>query len=672
MSTSHSGLRVLSLILLASASALAQEPAAPARPRQSAAITITATATERGLRFAAVGPVRQTRLEVYDASGARVFDSDFLPGNVRDWAAPEQGDDRDGAYTCVLTARDLMGRFSVKQAAVLVEGGRAALSLGEAEPSGGVGASRGEAAGAATLSTHDGRDGAVTATAGDLTLRTGDILAGKDEERMRVTAEGRVGVGTDKPEATLDVAGEVRARDGFRFSDGSRLTISDAGALVRLSSDGTPLPGWGTRPETQAGALADTVVDGDLVFTNPGFPNYGRDIRLSDNLGGVRIYGAPSLSASPAGAAIQFFGNGHALFPGQAYVDAGAHNSAAVIFRSAPTGGTIAERMRVTSAGNVGIGTNDPQAKLHVNGTVNFTGLRTQATYVPNIIGGNSSNAVTAGILGATIGGGGHPDAANRVTDIFGTVGGGVGNRAGNNAGTTEDAYAATVSGGDTNTASGPSSTVGGGTLNHASGLHSTIPGGSDNRAQGLWSFAAGTYADSQHDGSFVWSDSTRWNIHTYFSSTAPNQFLINATGGVGIGTNAPGARLHVSGGAILLDNNQGLFLKNTSGAQKRALLGDPSNILRVGSGGSQGFDEIRFDVGSFGEAMAINASGNVGVGTISPQRKLHVSDAMRLQPIASPPASPASGDLYFDTSEALCVYVSGAWAKLAGPGACQ
>jgi hypothetical protein len=38
--------------------------------------------------------------------------------------------------------------------------------------------------------------------------------------------------------------------------------------------------------------------------------------------------------------------------PGQAFIDSGAHNDAAVVFRTAPTGGTITERMRINASGN--------------------------------------------------------------------------------------------------------------------------------------------------------------------------------------------------------------------------------------------------------------------------------------------------------------------------------
>src|SRR5204862_1845455 len=56
----------------------------------------------------------------------------------------------------------------------------------------------------------------------------------------------------------------------------------------------------------------------------------------------------------------------------------------------------------------------------------------------PNLIGGSPLNFVSAGIDGATIGGGGAANSplggpeTNRVTGSFGTVSGGLGNTAGN------------------------------------------------------------------------------------------------------------------------------------------------------------------------------------------------------------------------------------------------
>jgi hypothetical protein len=67
---------------------------------------------------------------------------------------------------------------------------------------------------------------------------------------------------------------------------------------------------------------------------------------------------------------------------------------------------------------------------------------------------------------------------------------------------------------------------------------------GNDCTASGIFSFALGSLAQSLHDGSFVWADFHQDD----FESTAANQFLIRASGGVGIGTNAPSAHLRVTG----------------------------------------------------------------------------------------------------------------------------
>jgi hypothetical protein len=52
-----------------------------------------------------------------------------------------------------------------------------------------------------------------------------------------------------------------------------------------------------------------------------------------------------------------------------------------------------------------------------------------------------------------------------------------------------------------------------------------------------------------------------------------------------------------------------------------------------------------------------------VGIGTTNPARKLHVSDAMRLEPRATVPSSPFEGDIYMDsTDHKLKVYDGTTW----------
>jgi len=132
-------------------------------------------------------------------------------------------------------------------------------------------------------------------------------------------------------------------------------------------------------------------------------------------------------------------------------------------------------------------------------------GLWTQQnTTSPNLIGGYHGNQVTAGVVGATIGGGGN---LNRVTDNYSTVGGGAGNRAGNNAGTVTDAPFATVGGGGYNIASSDGATVGGGSGNAASGTSAMVGGGFENAAIGDYATIPGGYqAGAAHYGQLAYA----------------------------------------------------------------------------------------------------------------------------------------------------------------------
>jgi hypothetical protein len=65
---------------------------------------------------------------------------------------------------------------------------------------------------------------------------------------------------------------------------------------------------------------------------------------------------------------------------------------------------------------------------------------------------------------------------------------------------------------------------------------------------RGNLSFAAGCFANARHPGTFVWADTedSFCSGGPEFASTGANQFLIRASGGVGIGTNRPNQLLAV------------------------------------------------------------------------------------------------------------------------------
>mgnify|MGYP000241765596 CR=1 FL=1 len=188
-----------------------------------------------------------------------------------------------------------------------------------------------------------------------------------------------------------------------------------------------------------------------------------------------------------------------------------------------------------------------------------------------NLVAGHASNNVGSGVSAATIAGGGTSSAPNEVTASSSTVGGGKGNRVtggqsviaggvgnavsglqsvvvggngnaatggnaavGGGASNRASGTMSTVPGGDNNEASGDYATVGGGQDNTASGQHATVAGGTGCSASAPNAFAAGTNASADHEGSFIWSDTSSGGL----TSLNPNEFAVSAAGGVYLYTN--------------------------------------------------------------------------------------------------------------------------------------
>jgi len=65
----------------------------------------------------------------------------------------------------------------------------------------------------------------------------------------------------------------------------------------------------------------------------------------------------------------------------------------------------------------------------------------------------------------------------------------------------------------------------------------------------------------------------------------------------------------------------------------------------------------------NFESILIISQNENVGVGTITPKRKLHVKDVLRLEPRNSAPTNPSKGDMYMDNiSNKLMVFDGTQW----------
>ena len=321
-----------------------------------------------------------------------------------------------------------------------------------------------------------------------------------------------------------------------------------------------------------------------------------------------------------------------------------------------PTVGSVPNLIGGFTSNSVGVGAEG--VVIAGGGSIgNINSIGADSDY--SVIGGGQANTIASSVFYATIAGGGRTSIS---TNCFAsTIGGGFDNNI------SADSPYATIAGGELNVirANSRGSTVSGG-INHfvldnsecatiAGGKlndirtdsdFSTVSGGFDNNIGTNASFsvilggdrngignnaqaalAAGRLANANHTGTFVWADS---QIAT-FASTGTNQFLIRASGGVGIGTGSPEGDLHVRG-----SSSTGSFIltPNVSDSRSQILLSENTTasfgmILRYEGDRSNNplhFIGLSSDVES-SPILTIERSGaNVGIGVTNPVSRLQVN----------------------------------------------
>jgi len=207
--------------------------------------SVTGSLTTAGtVRMIAHGEALQIRMEIYSTSGELVSDSGLRQGNMVDWKQTDATQAMaDGSYLVVVTVKDFKGNLNQRMATLSLQAGQLQLlpqkrdevtaaqtqAIESRRQGKKVRVNDGDDAVSifrdgkerdVVVTAHDGTDGQVTSTNGALTFRTGNVFSNEDKEQLRITPEGRVGIGTRSPEATLDVAGTIKARS-IQFDDGT-------------------------------------------------------------------------------------------------------------------------------------------------------------------------------------------------------------------------------------------------------------------------------------------------------------------------------------------------------------------------------------------------------------------------------------------------------------------
>ena len=360
---------------------------------------VTATTSNGRVRYASLGEVNQTRLQVFAADGRQVYDSDLRLGNLIDWPLLDQQGQplTDGSYAFLITVREFSGTLTQKYGTALLETDHVtlqqtakdempqpqslALQANKVADVFGAVDRIGAAALAATpvVSTEAlpviEPAPSVKKTASTTTTITASVAA--------PGAENLTGTGTqDRLAKWTDNAGTL----------GDSVIAESAGNI-----------GIGTTSPTHKLDVQNPGANGAIRSVNETFGVRGLiSEQHSSNVVGAIFVGLKSRGTLAAPTAVvpgdfgAFFSN--KWFDGTSYVQSGAFGftvdgpvSQGVVptrlsFITSTTSGNGStahgvERMTILSGGNVGIGTTTPTALLDVAGNMNVTGNA--------VIGGN-------------------------------------------------------------------------------------------------------------------------------------------------------------------------------------------------------------------------------------------------------------------------------------------
>ena len=407
-------------------------------------------------------------------------------------------------------------------------------------------------------------------------------------ERMRIDSSGNVGIGTTSPSAKLDVDGVIRSRGGTYSADTD--TRSDVGMVI---------------PEN------------DFIYTADGNDYLRKLIGKSSDIitigeSGTSLIDGINLSPGTTGGYVQILNNTSVVAK---FVD-----------------------------GKLGLGTTSPSAKLDVAGDLRIDGYSTTTNeaglYLFNNIAysmaslANCNNSYNAfrirGRNSATntlgIGSNGDSDYVLQVVNDAGTVSGNISlNPYGGNVGIGTASPGAKLDIAAVTNAVVRLTSTGTG-LGADTALGSLQFYGNDASVPGAGiksSIVAKTEAALGDDSNLIFStsDGTTNNIE---------RMRIDSAGRVGIGTISPSAKLEVSSSGadgVLISKDKGttsnsgrLFFETDTVSEGFSFL-NSNGLMTIRSQAQAGAT-------SGNVRVVINGSGNVGIGTTSPQSKLHITDS--------------------------------------------
>ena len=206
-------------------------------------------------------------------------------------------------------------------------------------------------------------------------------------ERMRIDSSGNVGIGVTAPASKFEVAGAVRIKSANADTNGLNLS-SDAGGIGYINAGYATVGQLVFQTQGTEAMRINASANVGIGTSSPGAKLDVRSANIADGTNGgiINVYSTTAQAAN-IGGKIDLGG----LYDGSNYLSFASvagrkENSTSgdwsgyMQFSTRRFGGDFAERMRIDSSGNVGIGVTNPQQLLAL---------------------GNSTDQVGAGVSGA-------------------------------------------------------------------------------------------------------------------------------------------------------------------------------------------------------------------------------------------------------------------------------